>query len=117
MAEPQQLVCTSCGAVDSLELELASGTLACNKCGTVSNESSTASFEYLARVDEEDEYTNGRMYVSEKRDAWGGGTAAQGIRGLGGKATQWAAGVGERTGMFHARKMVSTILITCRDSS
>ncbi|GAA5947389.1 hypothetical protein JCM3765_001653 [Sporobolomyces pararoseus] len=97
-------ICTSCGAVDSLEHEPASGTLACNRCGTVSNESSTASFEFLARVDEEDEFANGRMYVSDKSTAWGGGTAANGIRGLGGRASQWAAGVGERTSMFHAKK-------------
>ncbi|GAA5996255.1 hypothetical protein JCM5350_000479 [Sporobolomyces pararoseus] len=103
MSEPQQ-VCNSCGAINSLEHEQASGTLACNRCGAVSNESSTASFEFLARVDEEDEFANGRTYVSERSNAWGGGTAASGIRGLGGRATQWASEVGERTRMFHAKK-------------
>lgn len=106
MTEPHQ-VCTSCGAVDSLELELATGTLACTRCGTVSNDSSTASFEFLARVDEEDAFTGGRTQVNEKGEAWGGGIGASGMRALGGKASQWAAGVGERRAMFHAKKKVS----------
>ncbi|GAA6011516.1 hypothetical protein JCM11491_004671 [Sporobolomyces phaffii] len=100
-------VCTACGAVDSLELELASGTLACTRCGTVSLESQTAAFEFLARVDDEDASTGGRVYVADRDQAWGGGIAASGVRALGGRASQWAADLGERRSMFHAKKKAS----------
>lgn len=99
--------CASCGAVDTLELDLASGTLACTRCGTVSSESSTAAFEFLARVDEEDEFANGRTFVSDKAVAWAGGIGASGVRALGGRAVQWASGIGERRGIFHAQKKAS----------
>ncbi|GAA5904080.1 uncharacterized protein JCM6883_002075 [Sporobolomyces salmoneus] len=102
MADSQ--VCPSCEAHNTLELDHASGTLACTRCGTVSTESSTAVFEFLARVDEEDEFANGRVYVSDRATAARGGIAANGIRGLGGKATQYAAGIGERASMYHAKK-------------
>jgi len=111
MSESDQ-VCSACGAKGSLELELASGTLACNQCGVVASNSMNEAFEFLGRVDEEDEYTNGRMYVSDKNNAWGGGLAASGVRAMGGRAGQWAAGVGEKRTMFHAKKKVSHTLFT-----
>ncbi|GAA5931503.1 cyclin family protein [Sporobolomyces koalae] len=103
MSDPQA-VCQSCGGIGTLVLEVASGTLACERCGTVSNDSSTATFEFLARVDEEDEFANGRTYVSESRTAWAGGVAASRVRALGGRGSQWAQSIGETTAMFHSKK-------------
>ena len=116
MSESDQ-VCSACGAKGSLELELASGTLACNQCGVVASNSMNEAFEFLGRVDEEDEYTNGRMYVSDKNNAWGGGLAASGVRAMGGRAGQWAAGVGEKRTMFHAKKKVSRTELSLSRSS
>ncbi|GAA6059411.1 hypothetical protein JCM10212_003643 [Sporobolomyces blumeae] len=99
--------CAECGAVGSLEYEQESGTLACNRCGTVSAAQSSQAFEFLARVDDEDASGNGRLYVNEHALARAGGMGAAGIAALGGRASQYAAGtLGKRKEMYHERRSV-----------
>ncbi|GAA5978808.1 hypothetical protein JCM11641_003570 [Rhodosporidiobolus odoratus] len=90
--------CTACNTSNALENDVETGLLVCTLCGTVSSESASHSFEFLARVNEEDEFQNGRTYVGASQQAMGG------LGRMGGKAAAWAAGTGESKVLYHAKK-------------
>ncbi|GAA5978026.1 hypothetical protein JCM10908_004199 [Rhodotorula pacifica] len=96
--------CESCGGVDTLEYSPELGTLACTRCGTVSTSSASHAFEYLARVDEEDQYQNGRHYISA--GALSGEYGALGAMqiGRGGRANNWARATGESRQIYQSQK-------------
>ncbi|GAA5862144.1 hypothetical protein JCM8547_007754 [Rhodosporidiobolus lusitaniae] len=95
-------VCASCGASGTLEYEPTLSALACTKCGTVSSASSSHAFEFLGRVNEEDDYQGGRTYLSGPFDEYGGIGGAG--RGMGGKAAAWASKAGEYKKVYHSKK-------------
>ncbi|GAA5927046.1 hypothetical protein JCM10213_005565 [Rhodosporidiobolus nylandii] len=96
--------CASCNLSNTLEYAPELGTLACTVCGTVSADSSSHTFEFLARVDEEDSFQGGRTYVAG--GAGGGYQAFGGAAGaaMGGQAARWASKAGEGKAVYHSRK-------------
>ncbi|BGP38060.1 hypothetical protein JCM10449v2_001987 [Rhodotorula kratochvilovae] len=95
--------CASCGASDSLEYAPELGTLACTRCGTVSSSSATHAFEFLGRVDAEDDYQNGRTYVGAHGGAYGG-VGAMAARRAGAKVGSWTKGAEGGAGIYQAQK-------------
>lgn len=98
--------CTSCGGVDTLEYSPELGTLACTRCGTVSTSSASHAFEYLARVDEEDRYQNGRHYISAGTLSGDYGSLGGMQIGRGGQGHNWARATGESRQIYQAQKKV-----------
>lgn len=96
--------CTSCGGVDTLEYSPELGTLACTRCGTVSTSSASHAFEYLARVDEEDRYQNGRHYISAGTLSGDYGSLGGMQIGRGGQGHNWARATGESRQIYQAQK-------------
>lgn len=105
MTEPMN--CGSCGGVDTLEYSHELGTLACSRCGTVSTSSDSHAFEYLARVDDEDRYQNGRHYISA--GALNGDYGSLGVMQVsrGGTANNWARATGESRQIYQSQRRVS----------
>ncbi|MBZ6376939.1 MAG: hypothetical protein LBE67_18785 [Kocuria palustris] len=101
--------CTSCGGVDTLEYSPELGTLACTRCGTVSTSSASHAFEYLARVDEEDRYQNGRHYISAGTLSGDYGSLGGMQIGRGGKGNTWARATGESRQIYQSQKKVCKI--------
>ena len=101
--------CTSCGGVDTLEYSPELGTLACTRCGTVSTSSASHAFEYLARVDEEDRYQNGRHYISAGTLSGDYGSLGGMQIGRGGKGNNWARATGESRQIYQSQKKVCTL--------
>lgn len=99
--------CASCHTSNSLEYTPETGVLACTVCGTVSSGSDSQAFEFLARVDEEDDFQNGRTYVASGAmvGEFGGVGAAQ-VRRQGGKSGVWARAAGEGAQMSQDKKQV-----------
>lgn len=99
--------CASCHTSNSLEYSPETGVLACTVCGTVSSSSASQSFEFLARVDEEDEFQNGRTYIGSGALAGEfGGVGAMQVRRQGGKSGAWARAAGEGAKNTHDKKQV-----------
>ncbi|BGO89712.1 hypothetical protein NBRC10512_004367 [Rhodotorula toruloides] len=97
--------CASCHTSNSLEYSPETGVLACTVCGTVSSSSASQSFEFLARVDEEDEFQNGRTYIGSGALAGEfGGVGAMQVRRQGGKSGAWARAAGEGAKNTHDKK-------------
>jgi hypothetical protein len=101
--------CTSCSAVGTLEYDSQLGALACTRCGTVSSSSSSYAYEFLGRVDAEDDYQNGRTYIGGNFDAFGGIGGAGGRNG--GKAA-WASKAGDHKAVYHSKKQVRSLLLS-----
>ncbi|GAA6057639.1 hypothetical protein JCM3770_000276 [Rhodotorula araucariae] len=106
-------VCASCHAVDSLEYAPELGTLACTRCGTVSTSSATHAFEFLGRVDAEDDYQNGRTFVGAHGGAYGG-VGAMAARRAGAKVGSWTKGAEGGAGIYQAQRRTEAELFIRR---
>ncbi|GAA5862159.1 hypothetical protein JCM3774_004803 [Rhodotorula dairenensis] len=96
--------CVSCGGADTLEYSHELGTLACTRCGTVSTSSDSHAFEYLARVDDEDRYQNGRHYISAGTLSGDYGSLGGLQIGRGGTANNWARATGESRQIYQSQR-------------